>query len=113
MITFKVPFKKAWFFIEKDVDFLFNIGALEYASEEVLKCDLFEIGNQKPYEINIAILYAAYLIACERKGKNKKYTFNHAVYWVEHMSRESQEVFIKAVQDLLGKMSKGTEEKKK
>lgn len=109
----KVPFKSWKLIVEKEVDFVFNIGTLECATEEILKCDLFDVGEQNPYDVNVAILYAGYLIACEKLGKRKRYDLNHAVFWMEHMSKTSQEEFLKAVQALLGKMAKGKEEKKK
>lgn len=112
MIKLKMPFKYGIIHIEKELDFVFKIGTLEDATEEILKCDLFEADSQNPYDVNVAILYSAYLIGCQKKYKKPKYKLEHATFWMEHMSRESQTLFLKAVQELLGKMS-GKGEKKK
>lgn len=108
----KVPFKRGAFYREKEVEFLFNIGSLECASEEILKCDLWEIEKKEPIDVNIAILYGAYLTACRKNHVREKFNIHHAAFWVEHMSSESQKEFLKAVQDVMGKM-KGNGEKKK
>jgi len=112
MIKLKVPFKLGFLQVEKELDFVFRIATLEMATEDILKCDLFEVDTQNAYDVNVAVLYAAYLLACEKKRKRKLYTLIHAIYWMEHMSKSSQETFLKAVQDMLGKMSKGAEKKK-
>ena len=109
----KVPFRKGPFFIEKNVDFIFKIATLEMATEEILKCDFWEVENQNPFDVNVAILYAAYLIGCEKSRSRKKYDISHATFWIEHMSKDTQSTFLKAVQDMLGKMTKTKEEKKK
>lgn len=109
----KVPFKSWRLITEKEIDFVFNIGTLECATEEILKCDLFDVSEQNPYDVNVAILYAGYLIACEKLRKRKRYDLSHATFWMEHMSKTSQEEFLKAVKSILGKMAKGSEEKKK
>lgn len=118
----KVPFKTWRILTERELDFIFTIGTLETATEEILKCDLWEVGDQNPYDVNVAILLAGYQIGCEKKRKSNifgrvyipapKYNLHHAVFWIEHMSKDSQAAFLKAVQDLLGKMSKGKEKKK-
>ena len=109
----KVPFKTWKVIIEKEVDFVFNIGTLEIATEDILGCDLFEVGEKNPYDVHVAILYAAYLRACEKQFKKPKYNMVHSIFWKNHMSEDSQAMFLKAVQDLLGKMSGKKEEKKK
>jgi len=108
----KVPFKTWKVITEKEIDFVFRIGTLEDACD-ILGCDLWEVETQNPYDVNVAILFAGYTVACEKNGKRKKYDLNHAVFWMEHMSKDSQSKFLKAVQDLLGKMSGKKEEKKK
>ena len=119
----KVPFRKGPFFIEKNVDFIFKIATLEMATEEILKCDFWEVDKQNHFDVNVAILYAAYLVAREKKIAKmnklsrflvrKKYELSHAKFWIEHMSKDTQTEFLKAVQDMLGKMTKTKEEKKK
>ena len=113
MIKIRVPFKFGRFQFEKDVDFLFRIATLESACLDILKCELHELDEQKTGEVNIAILYAAYCIACEKKKKYKFYDIAQAAYWVEHMSKSSNDQFLKAIQELIGKMGKVSEKKKK
>jgi hypothetical protein len=113
MIKIRVPFKFGRFLFEKDVDFLFRIATLESASLDILKCELWEIESQNSESIHVAILYSAYCLACEKKRRRKYFQIDHAKYWVEHMSKSSREVFIKSVQELIGKMNKVSEKKKK
>lgn len=108
----KVPFTFWGMIFEKDVDFLFRIATLESASLDVLKCELWELENQKPEEVNVAVLYSAYCLACEKGRKIKKYGLKEAAYWAEHMSKNSEGQFLKAIQELLGKMAKVGEKKK-
>jgi hypothetical protein len=108
----KVPFKHWKLLVEKEIEFVFSIATLEEATEGVLKCDLWEVDTQNPYDVNVAILFAGYLVACQKAYKKPKYKLEHAIFWTEHMSKSSQEMFLKAVKDLLGKLSKGGEKKK-
>ena len=110
----KVPFKTWKVITEKEIDFIFRIGTLEDACD-ILGCDLWEVEKQNPYDVNVAILFAGYKFARNTGRKNKflDYNLNHAVFWMEHMSKDSQGKFLKAVQDLLGKMTGKKEEKKK
>lgn len=108
----KVPFKLGSFQFERDVDFLFRIATLESASLDVLKCELWELEDQKPEAVNIAVLYSAYILSCEKRNKIKKWTLKDAAYWSEHLSKGSQAAFTMAIQDLLGKMNKIGEKKK-
>jgi hypothetical protein len=98
---------------EKDVDFLFRIATLESASLDILKCELHELDEQDPQKMQVAVLYAAYSLACEKKRKLKKYGLKEASYWAEHMSKSSHDQFLKAIQELIGKMAKVSEQKKK
>jgi hypothetical protein len=111
----RVPFKRGFIFREKDLRFSFNIAALEYATEEVLKCDLWEIKDKSPYDINVAILYGAYIQACREQYRKPKYKLSDAMFWMEHMSKTSRDEFMRSCQKLLGKLrgNKGDEEKKK
>jgi len=116
MIKLKVPFSHLKILsIEKELDFEFKIATLECATMDVLKCDLWEIGKQNPYDLNIAILYAGYVIACKDKFKRPKHTFEQAIYWFQHMSSDSHKEFLSACTELMGQLQKGNgkEEKKK
>lgn len=112
----RVPFKRGFIFREKEVMFLFKMAALEYATEEVLRCDLWELKDKTPYDINVAILYGAYIQGCRERYRRPKYKLTDAAFWMEHMSKSSRDEFMRSCQDLLGKM-RGTkpndEEKKK
>ena len=112
MITLRMPFQVGPFIKEREVDFIFKIGTLEDACEDILKCDLDEVEKKDANDVNIAILYAGYNLASEKKRKRNKYSIHHAAYWMEHMSKESQSMFLKAVQDVIGKYQ-GKGEKKK
>jgi len=109
----KVPFKHWGLIFEKEVDFMFRIATLESASLDILKCELDELESQEPAKMEIAVLYAAYCLSCEKRGKIKKYSIAHAAYWSENMSKKSHDMFLKAIQELLGKMTKVSEVKKK
>jgi len=113
-MTIRVPFRIGPLFREKDIDFIFNIGALEYATEVILGCDLWEAEKQDQYDVSIAVLYAAYITACKSRYKKPKYGLGHAAVWVDNMSKVSQETYIKAMKELTGKMTgkKETEKKK-
>lgn len=113
MIKLKVPFKTWRLLTEKDVDFVFKIATLECATNEVLKCGLQDIGKQNPYDLNTAILYAGYIIACKDKYKRPKYKLEHAIFWMQHMSTESRTCFTGACLELLGEMKSVKGEKKK
>jgi hypothetical protein len=109
----KVPFKFWGVIFEKDIEFLFRIATLESASLDILKCELHELDEQDANKMQVAVLYAAYSLACEKKRRIKKYDLSHAIYWAEHMSKTSHDQFLKAIQELIGKMSKVSEKKKK
>ena len=108
----KVPFKFGRFQFEKDIEFMFRIATLESASLDVLLCELWELEEQKPNEVEIAVLYSAYILACEKNKKMQLYDIKQAAYWMEHMSKSSKEIYLKGVQELLGKMAKIAEKKK-
>jgi len=109
----KVPFKFWGVIFEKEVDFLFRIATLESASLDILKCELDELQEQETSKMDIAVLYSAYVLACEKNRKRILYSYDDAKYWAEHMSKTSHDKLIKAMQDLIGKMAKMNEEKKK
>ena len=106
----KVPFRIGPLYREKDIEFIFNIGALEYATETILGCDLWEAETQNQYDVSIAVLYGAYITACKHHYKKPRYGLGHAAVWVDNMSKLSQEIYIKAMKELTGKMA-GKKEK--
>jgi hypothetical protein len=117
----KVPFPIAKaFIVEKWVDFTFKIATLEIATKEILNCDLWNVSEKSPAEVNVAILYAGYITA--RKDlydkpfkliRSKKYTEADAAFWLEHMSEKTKIEFLKAVDELLGEMKGGSGKQKK
>jgi hypothetical protein len=110
----KVPFKFGPVIMEKELDFAFKIATLELASLDVLKCDLSDMTDKEPTELTTAIIYSAYVQSCKDRFKKPYYKYSHAVTWVQHMSKETQQELIKAIQDMQGKMrGQGTEDKKK
>jgi len=109
----KVPFKFWGVIFEKEIDFLFRIATLESACLDILKCELHELDGQDPNRMQVAVLYSAYSLACEKGRKIKKYGLKEASYWAEHMSKTSHDQFLKAIHELLGKMAKVSEVKKK
>ena len=109
-----MPFKFGPAIIEKEVKFLFNLSALETATNEILECDIWQVSEIEPARLNVAILYAGYLTACRKDYRKPKYKEVHAAYWISHMSQESTTEFVRSINELMGKMkSKGGEEKKK
>ena len=110
----KVPFKRGAFYREKEVEFLFNIGSLECASEEILKCELHELKDQDPFSVSVAVIYGAYLTACRKNYKRPRYSMYNATVWIENMSRESNVTFQKGMSELFSKNNeKDGKEKKK
>ena len=112
----RVPFKRGILLREKDVDFMFTTGALEYTTKNILGIELYQIADylkgeiNGDYDLNVAVLYGAYYYSCMRRFKKPKYKLSHAVVWYEYMSTSSREQFTKAFVDLLGEL---TVEKKK
>lgn len=109
----KVPFKFRFIYFEKELDFVFKIATLEWATEEILKCGLEDIKDKDPQQLNIVLFYSGYVIACQRKYKKPIYTLEHAEFWVTHLSKESQEQFRLACKPLFRKAMEGEGEKKK
>lgn len=110
----KVPFKFGFVFFEKELDFVFKIATLEWATEEILKCGLEDVKDQDPIKLNIVLFYSAYVIACQRKFKRPIYTLRHAEFWVTHLSKQGQEQFRLACKPLFDTVKgETTEEKKK
>lgn len=108
----KVPFKYSVIHIEKELDFVFRIGTLEDACD-ILGCGLYEIGEKNPFDVNVAILYSAYVIGCEKRGKRKRYKLLDAAFWVEHMSQTTRTQFTEAVAGISGKLRGESQEEKK
>lgn len=94
----------------RTLDFVFNIGTLEAACER-LNIDFWQMSEVDGYDFVLAVLYEAYLQGC--RHRKPKYTFNHAVYWNEHMSRESANLVQQAMTELMGKLKKGSDGVKK
>ena len=121
MILLKVPFKKKILLREKELWFAFNIGALEYATTDVLGIDLWQITDylkspesfNAEYDLNIAVLYGAYLMACLKRGDKPKYGLTNAVMWTEYMSASESKKLATELSKLFGSMTKGKEGKKK
>lgn len=105
MIKLKVPFKRGIFYREKALDFLFNIGTLEAATKR-LGIDLYQLGSVDSYDQTLAILYEGYRSAQKEKRKKDKYSFYHAVFWMEHLSKAESAKFIEAMKDLMGEVEK-------
>ena len=118
MITLKVAFKKGILFRHKELFFDFKIGALEYATKELLKIEFWEITEYKgPEDLNVVLLYAAYYYACMSNFKKPKYKYLHAFTWYEHLSKTDRDKMALALIELFGDMGKtekpGKSEKKK
>jgi len=119
IVTLKMPFRFGKvFFREKNVDFIFRIGTLEDALDNYLNCSFEEISTRNPQDVLMSLLFAGYITACQKRYRKPKYNFNHAFFWVNNMNKESNELFLKAINDLFGKYKKeekieDTEEKKK
>ena len=111
MIELRVPFKKSFFYREKRVKFLFNIGTLEAACKR-LNLDFHDMASGDSYDMTLAILYEGYRSAQKERRKRDRYTLNHAVIWIEHMNRKEREKFVEAMTEVMG-VTKGEGEKKK
>lgn len=117
----KVPFKLGRIYFEKELDFVFKIASLEYATNDVLGCDLWGIEGQDPNAVNVAILYGGYVQACreqsDRMFYQKKqrliYSLDYAKVWISYMSDDTKREFIKSCSELIGSMGKKPEGEKK
>jgi hypothetical protein len=117
----KVPFKLGKFQYERELKFVFKIASLEFATNDVLGCDLWGVAEKNPADVNVAIIYGAYIQACREDSDKHWYQFKQkaiyntsdAVYWVNHWSKDTEKQFVAACIELTGKLGKSTEEKKK
>jgi len=105
MIVLRVPFKRGFFITERSVKFLFNMGTLEAATER-MNIDLWQMGDVSSYDLTLAILYEGYRSANKERRRRDKYTFHHAVYWMEHISKGESQKFTKAMTELMGTFEK-------
>lgn len=120
MITLKVPFKKGWRYKEKELDFAFNIGALEYATNK-LGIELWQITDylndsskfNAAYDLDVAILYGAYLMGCLQNKKPPKYTIHRAIMWNEYMSKTEKTKMAEELSNVFGKITQSAKESKK
>ena len=118
MITLKVPFKKGWRYKEKELDFAFNIGALEYATNK-LGIELWEIfefakkSNESAYNLDACIMHGAYLMGCVKNKKRPKYNIAHAIMWSEYMSKTEKAKMAEELKTVFGNIGKSAEETKK
>lgn len=117
----KVPFKFGKVIFEKELDFTFNIASLEYATNEVLGCDLWGVKGKDANLVNVAILYGGYVQACREQSdrlfyqrkQRKIYTLDYAKVWMNHMSEDTKREFVKACSELIGSMGKKESGEKK
>jgi len=117
IVKIKMPFRTGFIFREKEVPFFFKIMTLE------MVCDFLgiEFGEVKfegisEEDISRAFIWNAYLAACKELYKKPKYTIHQSFNWIEYMSKESRELYLKEMQTLLGrnnKKEKSEEVKKK
>jgi len=103
---------------EKPIEVTFKIATLEIATKEILKCDLDEVSKFPPEQVDVAVLYAAYITACKDKYCRPIYNEIDAAFWNQKMSKESGKLFHEGVQELIGSLRKlkentNTEEEKK
>lgn len=111
IVKIKMPFKRGFIFREKEVPFLFRIMTLEmvcdYLNIDFLGAEFGEMFKKHSEEdISRAFVWNAYLAACKEMYKKPKYTIHHAFSWIEYMSKESREAYLKEMQNLLGKLDK-------
>jgi len=110
----KVPFKFGKIIFEKELDFSFKLATLELATNDILKCELWEVGDKDTIAVDTAILYAGYIQARREKYKRPIYSLDHARFWITHLSYDSKVIFMTACKELIGNMGKkGVGEKKK
>lgn len=117
IVKIKMPFRTGFIFREKEVPFLFKIMTLEmvcdYLGIEFGEVNLKGISEE---DISRSFIWNAYLAACKESYKKPRYKESHARTWVEYMSKESREKYLKEMQSLLGKhdkKEKGSDEIKK
>lgn len=110
----KVPFKKGILLREKYLDFIFNIGCLEDACND-LGIEFHQMSEVDSYDFSLSVLYNAYRQGCMRRFRRPRYKMAHAIVWNEHMGRESKKLVAEGMTDLMGKLkrSAGSEVKKK
>ena len=107
IVKIKMPFRTGFIFREKEVPFLFKVMTLEMVCD-FLGVEFGEIDSKglNEEDVSRAFIWNAYLAACKELYKKPKYTIHHAFNWIEYMSKESRELYLKEMQSLLGKLNK-------
>jgi hypothetical protein len=79
----------------KEVEIVINLASVELACEE-LKIDLFQMADyakKNAFDYMTELLYAGYVIACQKRYKKPKYGKEKAIIWNENMSVEARTEF--------------------
>jgi hypothetical protein len=111
IIYLKMPFKKSIIFREKDVPFLFRIVTLEMTCDDlgIEFGQMFDKQNTE-YDVFSALVWNAYLAACQKLYKKPRYTPMQGLIWIEYMSAEARQKLLDEVRTLLGNLKKAGEE---
>jgi len=111
----KLPFKKWFYYKEKPVEIILNIGTLEALCED-LKIEFWQIPDSVKKDdtgFSSMLLYYGYLTACEKKFRKPKYSKLHAIVWFNYMSVDEKKKFALLMTELFGKISNAYKSKKK
>ena len=106
-MTLNLPFKHLFFYKEKPIEIVLNIGTLEAICDD-LKIDFWQIGEkvkENEFDFSSLLLYYGYITACQKKYKKPKYNKTHASIWYNYMSIPEKKKFIQMMTELFGKMS--------
>jgi len=93
----KLAFKNKYSFgySVKEVEIVVNMASIELACNE-LKINFWQMSDfatKNPYDYMVELLYASYIIACQKKYQKPKYTKVNAIIWNENMSLQARKEF--------------------
>ena len=111
----RLPFKKWFYYKEKPIDIILNIGTLESVCDD-LKIEFWQITDYiKKDDLGFSslLLYYGYITACEKRFRRPKYTKLHAIVWSNYMSADEKKKFLELMTGLFGRITKAYKGKKK
>jgi len=113
----KLAFRNKIFggYSEKDVEILFNLGALESLCRD-LQIEFWQIDaytRKNNYDFMCALLFHGYVTACKERYQKPKYDKLQAIIWYEKISQTAKDELGRLMLDLSGDIKKMAGPKKK
>ncbi len=107
IVYLSMPFHVLGMFRVKQVPFLFKVHTLELTCEH-LGIPLGHLLTEKQItkeEMSRAILWNAYIAACQQSYSKPKYSYEQAIVWDGYMSKEEREKYVKYLAELLASLT--------